>query len=145
MINIPKFLYRIAYSDTDAGGIVYHARYFEIAERSRNEHLHHFGYTFNKIHKEFNLQFVVNMGKGIYKSPAFLDDLLLAQDEIEYYSPAMIIWKTSFKRLDMDICSIIVRLAAIAPDSHQISIIPDQILELFGRIQESLKYYSGIF
>ena len=30
-----KFNFRIAYADTDAGGIVYHARYVEIAERAR--------------------------------------------------------------------------------------------------------------
>ena len=31
--------YRVCFGDTDAGGIVYHARYFEMAERSRNETL----------------------------------------------------------------------------------------------------------
>jgi len=30
-----KFPFTIAYADTDAGGIVYHARYIEIAERAR--------------------------------------------------------------------------------------------------------------
>lgn len=29
------FHFQIAYADTDAGGIVYHARYIEIAERAR--------------------------------------------------------------------------------------------------------------
>ena len=29
------FKFQIAYADTDAGGIVYHARYIEIAERAR--------------------------------------------------------------------------------------------------------------
>lgn len=32
-----KFPFSIAYSDTDAGGIVYHGRYIEIAERARME------------------------------------------------------------------------------------------------------------
>lgn len=30
-----KYNFSIAYSDTDAGGIVYHGRYIEIAERAR--------------------------------------------------------------------------------------------------------------
>jgi len=34
-MKIFKFPFSIAYSDTDAGGIVYHGRYIEIAERSR--------------------------------------------------------------------------------------------------------------
>ncbi|MCL1892448.1 MAG: thioesterase family protein [Alphaproteobacteria bacterium] len=34
-MNLHKFPFSIAYADTDAGGIVYHARYIEIAERAR--------------------------------------------------------------------------------------------------------------
>ena len=34
---IHKFNFRIAYADTDADGVVYHARYIEIAERARME------------------------------------------------------------------------------------------------------------
>ena len=32
-----KYNFSIAYADTDAGGIVYHGRYIEIAERARME------------------------------------------------------------------------------------------------------------
>ncbi|GEM_PF-2285645 len=35
MPKIHKFPFAIAYADTDAGGIVYHGRYIEIAERAR--------------------------------------------------------------------------------------------------------------
>ena len=34
-MKIHKFPFAIAYADTDAGGIVYHGRYIEIAERAR--------------------------------------------------------------------------------------------------------------
>jgi len=42
IIRKPKvhtFPFTIAYADTDAGGIVYHARYLEIAERARMDWL----------------------------------------------------------------------------------------------------------
>lgn len=35
MTKIHRFPFTIAYADTDAEGIVYHARYLEIAERAR--------------------------------------------------------------------------------------------------------------
>ena len=35
MCKVHKFPFTIAYADTDAEGIVYHARYLEIAERAR--------------------------------------------------------------------------------------------------------------
>ena len=34
-MKVHKFPFTIAYADTDAEGIVYHARYLEIAERAR--------------------------------------------------------------------------------------------------------------
>ena len=34
-MKVYKFPFSIAYADTDAGGIVYHGRYIEIAERAR--------------------------------------------------------------------------------------------------------------
>lgn len=39
MTSIHKFPFSIAYADTDAGGITYHARYVEIAERARMQWL----------------------------------------------------------------------------------------------------------
>lgn len=35
-----KFPFSVAYADTDAGGIVYHGRYIEFAERARMQWLH---------------------------------------------------------------------------------------------------------
>ena len=35
MMKVHKFPFTVAYADTDAEGIVYHARYLEIAERAR--------------------------------------------------------------------------------------------------------------
>ena len=37
------FEFRVCYADTDAGGVVYHARYIEILERARYEHMRHHG------------------------------------------------------------------------------------------------------
>ena len=34
-MEIHKFKFSVAYADTDAGGIMYHGRYIEIAERAR--------------------------------------------------------------------------------------------------------------
>jgi YbgC/YbaW family acyl-CoA thioester hydrolase len=137
VIKIPAFEYRVAYCDTDAGGIVYHSRYFDIAERSRNEILHHFGQGLRSIEKEYGLRLVVSNAKAVYENAAFLDDVLTARQAIERCSAAMVIWKTSFNRGDIDISSVTVRLAAIGKD-NRISIIPDQISEMFANIQTEL-------
>ena len=32
----PGYVHDVSYADTDAGGVVYHGRYIEMAERARN-------------------------------------------------------------------------------------------------------------
>lgn len=72
---------RIYYEDTDAGGIVYHARYLAFCERARTEILRQ-----KNIHQvellQQNLGFVVAKLNIHYKNPAFLDDLLDVQTEL---------------------------------------------------------------
>ena len=49
------FLFRVCYSDTDAAGFVYHARYLEIFERSRSEWLQQRGLSPTKLINEFGI------------------------------------------------------------------------------------------
>ncbi|NPD14416.1 YbgC/FadM family acyl-CoA thioesterase [Xinfangfangia sp. D13-10-4-6] len=67
---------RVYYADTDAGGIVYHARYLEFAERCRSEFLRHIGCPL--VSDEGN-NFVVRRAQIEWHAPARLDDLLICQ------------------------------------------------------------------
>lgn len=71
--------YRIYYADTDAGGIVYHARYLEFAERSRAEMLRHVGHPMVGPAGE---QFVARAATLSWQRPARLDDLLTCETSI---------------------------------------------------------------
>ena len=56
-----KFPFVIAYADTDAEGIVYHARYLEIAERARMNWLHgrlKFGDDIGFVVRELNIKYI---------------------------------------------------------------------------------------
>ena len=60
-MKIHKFPFTIAYADTDAEGIVYHARYLEIAERARMNWLR--GHVFNGddigfVVRELNIKYL---------------------------------------------------------------------------------------
>lgn len=54
---------RIYYEDTDAGGIVYHSKYLNFAERARAEFLRKLNLDQVKIKNTYNIQFVV---KSLY-------------------------------------------------------------------------------
>ncbi|NMP26331.1 tol-pal system-associated acyl-CoA thioesterase [Rahnella sp. SAP-1] len=72
---------RVFLEDTDAGGVVYHARYVAFFERARTEMLRQRNIHQRKLLEE-NISFVVRRMTVEYLSPARLDDLLDVQTEI---------------------------------------------------------------
>lgn len=67
--------FRIYYEDTDAGGIVYHARYLAFAERARTEAIRSLGMSAASLHDEYGLVFVVRDATINYRGPLKLDDV----------------------------------------------------------------------
>lgn len=71
-----EFPFSIAYADTDAGGIVYHGRYIEIAERARMNWLRgHFA-------APGDLGFVVRRLNIDYRRPLKLGDEFVVQSRV---------------------------------------------------------------
>jgi len=67
---------RVYYEDTDAAGMVYHARYLAFAERGRAEMLRWAGVPHEDLVRIEGLIFVVRRVKIDYLRPARLDDVL---------------------------------------------------------------------
>jgi acyl-CoA thioester hydrolase len=67
---------RVYYEDTDAAGMVYHARYLAFAERGRAEMLRWAGVPHADLVRNEGLVFVVRRIKIDYLRPARLDDVL---------------------------------------------------------------------
>ena len=70
---------RVYYEDTDAGGIVYHARYLAFAERARTEALRQAGVPHYELVTQFGLIFVVRRVRMDYLRPVRLDAELTVQ------------------------------------------------------------------
>lgn len=73
---------RIYYEDTDAGGVVYHARYIAFFERARTEILREYGIHQKELLNE-NIAFVVAKLNIEYKIPARLDDFLTVKTRVK--------------------------------------------------------------
>jgi acyl-CoA thioester hydrolase len=67
--------FRIYYEDTDAGGVVYHARYLGFFERGRTEFFREHGLSVKQLHEEGSIFPVVRMEID-FRHPAKLDDLV---------------------------------------------------------------------
>jgi len=72
------FPIRIYWEDTDAGGVVYHARYLHFFERARTEWLRAAGIGQQHLKTNENVVFVVHAMELRFNAPARLDDLLAA-------------------------------------------------------------------
>lgn len=68
--------FRIYYEDTDAGGIVYHARYLGFAERARAEALRSQGLNVGELSERDGIVFVVRQLGIRYHAPLRLDEMM---------------------------------------------------------------------
>jgi acyl-CoA thioester hydrolase len=69
---------RVYWEDTDAGGVVYHARYLHFLERARSEWFRALGIGQQRLREEDGIVFVVHRMQLAFNAPARLDDLLSA-------------------------------------------------------------------
>jgi len=67
---------RVYYEDTDAGGVVYHARYLHFMERARTEWLRALGFDQHRLRTEQGILFAVRRTSIDFVRPARLDQAL---------------------------------------------------------------------
>jgi acyl-CoA thioester hydrolase len=69
-----RHIIRVYYEDTDAGGVVYHARYLAFAERARTEAMRALGVPHEQLVRDHGSSFMVRRAELEYLRPARLDD-----------------------------------------------------------------------
>lgn len=72
---------RIYYEDTDAGGVVYHARYIHFFERARTEFLREKGLSVGALHNAGSIFPVIRLTVE-FRAPAVLDDLVRVDTDV---------------------------------------------------------------
>ena len=91
------YTHRVSYGETDAMGVLYHAEYLHIYERSRSEYSRALGLPY-KVMEEHGLMLpVVDLGCR-YKRPARYDDLLYVRVAISEWRGASM--KFSYEMYD---------------------------------------------
>jgi acyl-CoA thioester hydrolase len=89
---------RVYYEDTDAGGVVFYARYLHFTERARTEWLRNLGFAHGDILAKFGLNIVVRELAVVYYTPAKLDDaLMVATTPIERVGGQLTLGQNIFK------------------------------------------------
>lgn len=126
---------RVYIEDTDAGGIVFHAKYLHYMERARTEWVRSQGVGL-RAGLEDNISYVVQRMNLHYRVPAKLDDQVLATAEPIASSRVWMMFRQQVVRaIDRQLlCEAEVRVACIALDTGRPRRLPENmqsILENF--------------
>ncbi|MBQ3034565.1 MAG: YbgC/FadM family acyl-CoA thioesterase [Alphaproteobacteria bacterium] len=127
---------RVYYQDTDAGGIVYHSKYLDFAERARSELLVEMGVSNKRLIEEEGVAFVLSSASIQYKSPARLDDVIEVQTKVKEIKNASMVMEHKFLVEGALKVLIELKLAVINPKDLRPIRIKENLKNLF------MKYYQ---
>ena len=125
---------RVYIEDTDAGGIVFHARYLHYMERARTEWLRSCGVGLRAGLAD-NISYVVQRLNIHYAVPARLDDQLLVTAEPVAYGRVWMSFRQRVLRASDRtlLCEADVRVACVALDTGRPRRLPEKMQDLLKR------------
>ena len=120
---------KVYYEDTDAGGIVYYARYLHFIERARTEMIYdHLKLNHKQLREQFNVIFVVRECNVKYLKSANFEDNLEVKTKVIKKSPVRLNLLQEVSRNNEILVTAQVELAVI--DSNgSVSKLPNDLLE----------------
>ena len=120
----------IYYQDTDAGGIVYHSKYLDFAERARSELLFDMGLSNTKMIEQ-GVGIVVRQATLDFKRSARLDDLIEIKTTVCELKNASMTMEQTFWRDDELLVTVHLQLAFINPQTMRPIRITEDLKQLF--------------
>ncbi len=123
------------YEDTDAGGIVYHARYLAFAERGRTEFLRANGVPLADLAATKGLIFVVRRVEMDYLRPARLDDVLTVTTTPTELGGATATMRQAFSVASMPVARLDVQLACVRRTDGRPARIPAHWRQAFEEVR----------
>ncbi len=126
---------RIYYEDTDAGGIVYHARYLAFAERGRAELLRDAGVPHEDLVRNEGLIFVVRRIKMDYLRPARVDEVLTVTTDPTELGAALAVFRQEFAVGTRAVARMDVQLACVRGTDGRPTRIPSRWRTAFEEVR----------
>lgn len=118
---------RIYWEDTDAGGVVYHARYLAFLERARSEWMRARGFDQETMRSRDDLVFVVRAMEIDFRGAARLDDQLQVSVHLLECRGASFRMTQQVFRGDILLIEAKVRIAALRASSFRPCAIPEPL------------------
>jgi acyl-CoA thioester hydrolase len=113
-----RYPVRVFYEDTDAGGIVYHARYLHFAERARTELLRLAGIEQSLLRQRHDMMFAVRRCEVDFHRPARLDDLVEVRSRLTALSGARLNAVQEIWRAGEQLVRLVVEIVSLRGDGR---------------------------
>lgn len=113
-----RYPLRIFYEDTDAGGIVYYARYLHFAERARTEFLRLAGIEQTQMRAANDVVLAVRRCQVDYRRPARLDDLVEVRSRLTALGGAKLSIAQTIWRAGEELVALAVDVASVRGDGR---------------------------
>lgn len=120
---------RVYFEDTDAGGVVYHARYLNFMERARTEWLRGLGFEQDSLRDDHGVVFVVSRMEIDFLSVARFNDQLLVHTVLSQHKRVSMLFEQKIEKDLKILCQAKVRIACVEAQSFKPSAIPQPIME----------------
>ncbi|MDH2927607.1 tol-pal system-associated acyl-CoA thioesterase [Lonepinella koalarum] len=132
IMQLFQFPVRVYYEDTDAGGVVYHARYLHFYERARTEFLRSLHFSQQNLLAEQGIAFVVKSMSIDYHIPAKLDDSLIVETTVEQMKGATIFFSQCLKRENKILSVATVKVACVDLGKMKPVALPTEVKAAFS-------------
>ena len=123
---------RVYYEDTDAGGVVFHARYVHFLERARTEWLRSLGFEQSDLTAKENVVFAVSKLALAFLRPAYLDDLLSVGVELADTGRVSLRMQQTITRGEDTVLTAEVKLVCVDAQRFRPTSIPEAITRAFA-------------
>ena len=128
---------RIYWEDTDAGGVVYHARYLAFMERARSEWLRARDVHQDALREQEDLVFVVRGMSIDFRSPARLDDQLQVSVRLLQSRGASFVVAQTIERNGALLVEAEVRIGALRATDFRPRPMPPPLSDTLKRLLET--------
>ena len=128
---------RVIFGDTDAGGVVYHPRYLEMAERGRNELMRAAGLDVGNMFEHRRLSLALRSADMKFHVPALFDDHLTIRTAVERLGAASSMWISRIRRGGTLVCTVRAELVCMDRFSRRPILYPGDLRCVFERMRSS--------
>ena len=126
---------RVIFGDTDAGGVVYHPRYLEMAERGRNELMRAVGLDVGNLFEHRRLSLALRSADLKFHVPAQFDDRLTIRTSVERLGAASSRWVSRIRRGGTLVCTVRADLVCTDRFSRRPILYPDDLRRTLERMR----------